>query len=206
MSEGRVQKAACNCGNPDDVDMVHYDQPGYHCEYAGVESLGPKPERGETIVSVSQHISELIEGKVVAASGGAVITGTSDPKKVMEIMQQPHVNVERCGPRHVNLEVLNIPNDQALRVVYEILPTALELYLKKSKDYGGNVMDRFGLGPKAAVPDLTRKFGKIIDAVWHDKPLQFEQVDEVLRDLFGHILIILDQLTESVTDPKVTDR
>lgn len=182
MEETNVPIAAlmaeCNCGNPEDNRIVHYNIPGYMCEFI--------EKKVDTIVTVGQHLNELIEAG----------RGTSDPSKVMEIMQQPQVNVERCGPRHVNLEILNIPNDQAMRVVQKVLPDMLELYLKKSRDYGGNVMDRFGLGAKAAIPDLARKFGKLIDAIWHDKPLQFEQPEEVLKDLFGHIVIILDQRSQ----------
>jgi hypothetical protein len=116
-----------------------------------------------------------------------------DEQKVVKLASEPAVWVERIAPDQARYEFQNIPNDQALRIVTSTLPKALELYLQKSKDYGGNVMDRFELGEKAAIPDMARKFGKLIDAVWRDKPLQFEQVDEILMDLLGHILIILDQ-------------
>lgn len=185
----------CNCGNPERKGWTHYNKYGYQCAPI---------EQGETIVTVSQHLNDLVSRRSEPEMEGkfsmGYASGTSDPEKVMEIMKQPQVNVERCGPRHVNLEVLNIPNDQALRVVAKTLPDALELYLQKSRDYGGNVMDRFGLGQKAAIPDIARKFGKLIDAIWNEKPLQFEQVDEVLMDLLGHILIILDQRRDQSTD------
>ena len=119
-----------------------------------------------------------------------------DKDKALEIQNEPAVWVERIRPDAVTFEICNIPNEQAMRVVQKVLPDMLELYLKKSRDYGGNVMDRFGLGAKAAIPDLARKFGKLIDAIWHDKPLQFEQPEEVLKDLFGHIVIILDQRSQ----------
>ena len=119
-----------------------------------------------------------------------------DDSQRLEIIKRPAVNVERIAPDSVRYEFEHIPNNQALRIVLDILPKALELYLQKSKDYGGNVMDRFGLGEKAAIPDMARKFGKLIDAIWHDKPLQFEQPDEILMDLLGHILIILDQRSQ----------
>jgi hypothetical protein len=116
-----------------------------------------------------------------------------DSKQTLEITYTPAVWTERTSPDTITYEIQNIPNDQALRIVQDILPKTLELYLKKSKDYGGNVMDRFNLGQKAAIPDMARKFGKLIDAIWRDQPLEFEQPEEILMDLLGHILIILDQ-------------
>ena len=116
-----------------------------------------------------------------------------DEAKALEMVNEPAIWIERVKPDAVTYEVRNIPNDQALRVISVVLPKAIELYLKKSKDYGGNVMDRFELGEKAAIPDMARKFGKLIDAIWRDQPLQFEQPDEILMDLLGHIVIILDQ-------------
>lgn len=119
-----------------------------------------------------------------------------DHSKALGLLEEPAVWRERVSPDSVTYEIRNIPNDQAMRIVQDILPKALELYLKKSKDYGGNVMDRFGLGQRAAIPDMARKFGKLIDSIWHGKKLQFEQEDEILQDLLGHILIILDQRAE----------
>jgi hypothetical protein len=116
-----------------------------------------------------------------------------DITRALDLTHEPAVWVEATGKRSATYEFQDIPNDQAMRIITNILPDALELYLKKSKDYGGNVMDRFNLGQKAAIPDMARKFGKLIDAIWRDQPLQFEQPEEILMDLLGHILIILDQ-------------
>lgn len=116
-----------------------------------------------------------------------------DEHKVLEQIKKPAVWVERLAADMVSYEIQNISNEQALRVVLDVLPKALELYLNKSRDYGGNVMDRFGLGPKACIPDMARKFGKLIDSIWNEQPLQYEQPDEILMDLFGHIVIILDE-------------
>ncbi len=123
-----------------------------------------------------------------------------DENKLLEQIQKPAVWVERIAPDQARLEIQNIPNDQALRVVLDVLPKALELYLNKSRDYGGNVMSKIDLGPKACIPDMQRKFGKLVDAIWWDKPLQFEQPDEILRDLLGHIFIILDERRDKDMD------
>lgn len=121
-----------------------------------------------------------------------------DSSKVLEITRQPAVSVERFDVDKVSYEITNIPNSQAMRIISKVLPEALELYMSKSRDYGGNVMDRFGLGPKACIPDIARKFGKLVDAIWLDKPMQFEQPDEILMDLLGHIFIILDERRSDV--------
>jgi hypothetical protein len=118
----------------------------------------------------------------------------------MRIAGEPAVWVERIADDAVTYEIRNLPNEQAKRVVQDILPKALELYLKKSKDYGGNVMAKINLGPKACIPDMQRKFGKLVDAIWWDKPLAFEQPEEILMDLLGHIFIILDEMAEAA-DP-----
>lgn len=119
-----------------------------------------------------------------------------DKGKSLEIQIKPEVWVDITSEQSANYEIRNIPNDQAIRVVRDVLPKALELYLKKSKDYGGNVMSRRNLGIKACIPDINRKFEKLIDAIWYDKPMQFEQPAEILMDLLGHILIILDEMEQ----------
>jgi hypothetical protein len=129
-----------------------------------------------------------------------MLGGTSrsiNKEKLIESLQSPAVWVEMVGKDKVSLEVMSIPNDQAMRIVHDILPKALELYLNKSRDYDGNVMSQINLGPKACIPDMQRKFGKLVNAIWWDKPLQFEQVDEILMDLLGHILIILDEMNRA---------
>lgn len=115
----------------------------------------------------------------------------------LRIADEPAVWVERIAEDAVTYEIRNLPNQQAINVVMDVLPKALELYLKKSKDYGGNVMSKINLGPKACIPDMQRKFGKLVDAIWWDKPLAFEQPEEILMDLLGHIFIILDEMAES---------
>jgi hypothetical protein len=94
----------------------------------------------------------------------------------------------------VTLEFVNIPNEQARRIVEDVLPKVMELYLNKSKDYDGNVMALLKLGPKASFVDLWRKIGKLKGALWDEKPMVGEQADEILADCVGHILITLDEM------------
>lgn len=95
----------------------------------------------------------------------------------------------------LRIEVENIPNEQARRVLIDVLPGLIELYLKKSKDYGGDVGAMIGLGPKAHFVDMWRKMGKLKRALWDGVELEGEKPEEIMRDLVGHIFIILDTIT-----------
>lgn len=156
-------------------------------------------------IKASSTQQEAIDASAQADGmyGATIEPGKVDARAIVDYVRtaklvgQPHVNVESHNAKHTDYEIFNIPNEQALRIINDILPKALELYLKKSKDYGGNVMSRINLGPKACIPDIQRKFGKLVDAIWFDKPLQYEQPQEILQDLLGHILIILDEMEQA---------
>lgn len=109
----------------------------------------------------------------------------------------PGVTVEKLSENKVSYEITLIPNDQAMRIVLEVLPKVLRLYLGKSRDYNGNVMSMLKLGPKASFVDLWRKVGKLKSALWDGQPMQGEQADEILADCVGHILITLDEMNQS---------
>jgi hypothetical protein len=83
-----------------------------------------------------------------------------------------------------------------MRIIQDILPKVAELYLRKSRDYGGNVMAMLKLGPKASFVDLWRKVGKLKRCLWDGEPMQGEQTDEILMDCVGHILITLDEMSQ----------
>ena len=116
------------------------------------------------------------------------------PKAVSRVSANgdPIIWVEVVGPSTVTYEFQNIPNDQAKRIIQEVLPGVLELYLSKSRDYGGNVGDMIGLGAKATFVDIWRKVGKLKRALWDGQKMIGEQTEEILADLVGHVLIILD--------------
>jgi hypothetical protein len=94
----------------------------------------------------------------------------------------------------IRIEIDNAPNEQAERVLTKIVPSLLELYLKKSKDYGGDVGEMIGLGPKAHFVDMWRKMGKLKRALWDGVELEGEKPEEIMMDLVGHIFIILDKM------------
>lgn len=68
---------------------------------------------------------------------------------------------------------------------------ALELFIRKSRDYGktGDT-----LGARGQFADMWRKFGKIKHQVWDhpEKTVHFEGVEEILKDLIGHSILFLD--------------
>ncbi|QHB37485.1 hypothetical protein SEA_AIKOY__81 [Mycobacterium phage Aikoy] len=105
-----------------------------------------------------------------------------------KVLQQPVVYMEATGERSVNYEFLNIPTEQATVIVRDILPDILNRFLAKNRDYGepspGN-----DLGPKAEFVRLWNKVLKLRRALWEDEALEFEQVDEIIDDLVGHLLL-----------------
>jgi hypothetical protein len=121
-----------------------------------------------------------------------------DHSAAAALYNEPTVWVERISPHGAEYRFENLPNEQTIHIILEILPKALELYLKKSRDYGGNVMETApggDLGVKACFPDIWRKMGKLRLAIWDDQPLHEEQPYEILSDMIGHILITMDKLT-----------
>lgn len=70
---------------------------------------------------------------------------------------------------------------------------ALKLHCDKARDYAGAEDE---LGPKAQFVDMNRKWVKVKRALWDEKPLTGEPLEEVLQDMVGHIGITLRQLSQ----------
>jgi hypothetical protein len=103
---------------------------------------------------------------------------------------EPVVWVERLADHIVELRFENIP-EHSIQIVQDILPKAIELYLRKSKDYGGL---SGGLGPRAPFVDMWRKILKLKRCMWEGEELKFEQTDEIIMDLIGTCLNILGEM------------
>lgn len=125
-----------------------------------------------------------------------------DPNKVLQVLQQPMVNVEVTGPNSVSYEFLNIPTDQACQIVTEVLPGALELFLQKNRDYGDEHVGIYRLGPKAQFIDIWRKVAKLKRSLWDGKQLQGEQPEEIFKDFVGHALLALLDFHQARTEVK----
>ena len=121
---------------------------------------------------------------------------TVDKNKALSIAKEPDVTVIKHEKEHdvVSLEFTNIPNEQAYEIITTVLPNVMQLYMSKSRDYGGNVMAMLRLGPKASFVDLWRKVGKLKRALWDGEPMKGEQPDEILADCVGHILITMHEM------------
>lgn len=183
----------CQCGNPDDPNKIHYNKMGYKCTPAvDAEGMSDEEQRFLTKAFEARSQAEVMMAEAYGPGGGVLSLGEMTKRK--ELLEKPAVWVERVREDAVTYEIRNIPNDQAQRIVQEVLPKVLELYLNKSKDYDGNVMAQLNLGPKASFVDLWRKVGKLKGALWDDRKMVGEQADEILMDLVGHVLIILDEM------------
>jgi hypothetical protein len=70
-----------------------------------------------------------------------------------------------------------------------ILPILVEHFKAKSSDYGPDGFTDLGL--RGQFSDIWRKVKKLKRTIWDGETLQFEDTEEILKDLFGHILISL---------------
>lgn len=73
----------------------------------------------------------------------------------------------------------------------EIAPEVLDLWNRKSQGYGEQLFD---FDVRAQALELNRKNGKVKDALWHGRQLEFEDLEEVLMDMIGHCYITIARL------------
>jgi hypothetical protein len=73
----------------------------------------------------------------------------------------------------------------------EIAEEVLDLWNRKNKGYGEQVFD---FDVRAQALELNRKNGKVKDALWHGRRLEFETLEEVLMDMIGHCYITIARL------------
>lgn len=95
------------------------------------------------------------------------------------------------------LEITNIKTESGKRVLMEVLPRVLELFLVKNQDYGDD-MGAMRLGPKGQFVDIWRKVGKLKRALWDGEKMAGEQADEMFMDLIGHILLSLNEMWDGL--------
>jgi hypothetical protein len=78
--------------------------------------------------------------------------------------------------------------DQARVIFSEVLPVALERFVRKNADYGSTA--KF-LGARGQFADINPKFWKLKRALWDGEQLIGESTEEILYDLIGHCLLTL---------------
>lgn len=117
-----------------------------------------------------------------------------DDGKSLTISNEPAVWLEVTSDTTARLEFENIPNADVNHIIRYVLQPALQLWMKKSADYGGT---SGGLGARAPFVDIWRKVIKLKRSLWYGEKLAFEQNEELLQDLIGTSLNILGELRES---------
>lgn len=175
----------CFCGQPNKTGFNHFN----HGEWDCYSILGVPGKRELPVEEPANN--EADDHNLAKALGGV------NRQRAVNILNLPMVNVEVTSHNSCNYEFLNVPNEQAMRIVSSILPKVVELYLNKSRDYDGSLGDMIGLGPQAAFVDIWRKVGKLKLALWDGRDMVGEQVDEILADLVGHVLLVLDGLNQA---------
>lgn len=88
----------------------------------------------------------------------------------------------------LRVDLGDCPSGQAFTIASEIFPDALKLFFQKNRDYGATSFD---LGAAGQFAEIWRKVGKLKGPMWEGKSLEFEQADEILKDLIGHCLLSL---------------
>jgi hypothetical protein len=89
---------------------------------------------------------------------------------------------------------LSAANTNSARFILTyVLPAALERWLVKNADYGDNHRtSKYGL--KGELIGLDRKMMKLYRAIWLEEKMNGEGPEEMLEDLLGQVLIMLDLL------------
>lgn len=82
------------------------------------------------------------------------------------------------------------------------LPHVVALFRCKARDYAGEgSFTADVLGARGQFAEIWRKVGKLKRSMWDGRKMEFEQTDEILSDLFGHIMLAIDYNdTESKVD------
>lgn len=81
-------------------------------------------------------------------------------------------------------------DSQELNVIAtRIMPEWLELFARKNRDYGSG--SAYELGVRGQYSDIHRKMIKLKRAMWDGEELDFEDTDEIIKDLISHLFLTL---------------
>lgn len=97
--------------------------------------------------------------------------------------------------RHPKYKAISVepPQTESGEHILEVLvPRWAEHFVAKNGDYGDQ--HRYALGPKAEWVGVDRKITKLEEAIWNEKQMNGEGVQEMLHDLIGQCFLILDLL------------
>lgn len=81
-------------------------------------------------------------------------------------------------------------DSQELNVIAtRIMPEWLALFQRKNRDYGSG--SAYELGVRGQYSDIHRKMIKLKRAMWDGHDLDFEDTDEIIKDLISHLFLTL---------------
>lgn len=94
------------------------------------------------------------------------------------------------GPEDAILVQLEEGDSSELKAIAQHhMPEWLRLFAKKNADYGSG--SAFELGERGQYSDIHRKMIKLKRAMWDGEELGFEDTDEIIKDLIGHLFLTL---------------
>lgn len=133
----------------------------------------------------------------------AVPRQTAEPKPLpigqLKVTRTSELDPKTGRIAEYNLRINWPGGEQAEHIVHDVLPRVIELFLLKCKDYSRE--DGFNwaevLGDKAQFVDLWRKTSKLYNGLWEDRTMGGEPVEEIVMDMIGHCLLILEMRTRA---------
>lgn len=107
-------------------------------------------------------------------------------------------NAGSAGHYHVGVEQGDTA--QLRRIIERVLPSVMDRFALKNRQYGEN---EFELGAAGQFPEIWRKVKRLRALIW-DGPRggfdAFEDADEVIDDLVGHLLMLKDCLSTGLVE------
>jgi hypothetical protein len=97
----------------------------------------------------------------------------------------------RITPDGDSVEIAGQSGDSAELVVIatKIMPEWLQLFARKNADYGSG--SAYELGVQGQYSDIHRKMIKLKRAMWDGEQLDFEDTEEIIKDLISHLFLTL---------------
>lgn len=178
---GPAEKPQCHCGLPGKLYTVHVPVE----DGSGCFPYSPEPQG-------------VIEGNIITQSPPSLmdemakVFQESFPKPAVVSKTTTHALGGTETARLFAIDGPKVKTESGRYIVEQIVPEVLEHFLSKNADYGDQ--HRFGLGPRAEYVGMHRKMYKLKKALWEGQEMNHEGVREMVKDLIGSGLLILDLL------------
>lgn len=100
------------------------------------------------------------------------------------------------GPKSSDLVISLADPSPVDDLLIKHLPHMVALFRSKARDYSSdNSFTADVLGARGQFAEIWRKVGKLKRSMWDGRTMEFEQTEEILEDLFGHIMLAIDYST-----------